>query len=184
MAHELILSTQATGRYFARRGALHASTAAARRALRQHRRDVFVMPGGDRDAWRPYRRRHQVEFAGRTGYARVALELGVPIVPVSNVGPHETFRVLTDGRQLARAVGLHRLVRAEIWPVHLSLPWGLAIGPWPHLPWPTRFSYRLGAPIAPEACSGAPTPEQVRRLDERVRQAVQAGLDELARTRG
>ena len=172
MAHELILSTEATGRYFEARGVLRASWASARAAI-DLGRDVVVMPGGDVDAWRPHRRRYEVEFAGRIGYARLALELGVPIVPVANAGPHDTLWVLADGRRVARALGLHRLVRAEIWPVHVSLPWGLAVGPWPHIPIPKLFRYRLGAPIHPASND---TPES---LDARVRHAVQSELDAL-----
>ncbi|HRG98734.1 MAG TPA: hypothetical protein PLR99_20925, partial [Polyangiaceae bacterium] len=73
-----------------------------------------------------------------------ALEARVPIVPVAHAGAHETLRVLTDGHRFARAVGLQRFARAEIFPVHLSLPWGLAIGPWPHIPLPTTLRYRFG----------------------------------------
>ena len=182
MTHEVILATEATGRYFATRGALRASEAAARVALTQFGRDVIVMPGGEMDAWRPHRRRWQVEFAGRTGYAKLALRLGVPIVPVAHAGPHETLWVITDGRKLARTMRLHHLARAEIWPIHVSLPWGLALGPWPHIPLPARFSYRVGAPIWPEACDGAPTAAQIAALDERVRGAVQVELDDLARS--
>jgi len=172
MTHEMILATETTGRFFAQRGALRASSAAAREALLGHGRDVIVMPGGDVDAWRPHRRRYDVEFAGRTGYARLALELGVPIVPVANAGPHDTLFVISDGRRLARALGLHRIARAEIWPLHVSLPWGLALGPWPHLPIPARFRYRIGPPIRPAGT--------VTALDAHVRDAVQSLLDELA----
>jgi 1-acyl-sn-glycerol-3-phosphate acyltransferase len=174
LTHEIILATETTGRYFARRGALRSSWAAAGEAISGYGRDVLVMPGGDLDAWRPHRRRYRVEFGGRVGYARLALELGVPIVPVANAGPHETLWVISDGRWVARAMGLHALFRAEIWPLHVSLPWGLALGPWPHVPLPARFSYRVGEPIRPEPGDDA------RSLDARVRGAVQSLLDELA----
>lgn len=180
--HELIFANQRLGRWFARRGVLHANRSLAFDVLTRWRRDLMVMPGGDRDTWRPYSRRYQVEFAGRTGYARLALEARVPIVPVAHAGAHETLRVLTDGHRFARAVGLQRFARAEIFPVHLSLPWGLAIGPWPHIPLPTTLRYRFGEPI--------PVPGDLRKGDEvseervlehdaRVRAAVQSLLDGL-----
>ena len=180
-AHELIFAHERFGRWFARRGVLHANPDLARSVLTRGR-DLMVMPGGDRDTWRPYSRRYEVEFAGRTGYARLALQARVPIVPVAHAGAHETLVVLTDGHRFARAVGLRAVARAEVFPVHLSLPWGLAIGPWPHIPVPTTLRYRLGAPI--------PVPDELRAGDEvtdamvhahdaRVRAAVQAMLDEL-----
>lgn len=179
LAHELILSTNATGEFFGRLGVLHASPDVALAALRDFGRDVLVMPGGDLDTWRPWRDRYQVRFGGRTGYARLALKAGVPIVPVANAGAHETLFVLTDGQKLARALGLQRLARARIFPVHLSLPWGLTVGPWPHLPLPAKLRYRIGAPI-PVPRREEPTDDEVRALDLKVQAAVQGLLHELA----
>lgn len=180
--HELIFANQRLGRWFARRGVLHAKPGLALEVLTRWKRDLMVMPGGDRDTWRPYSRRYQVEFAGRTGYARLALQARVPIVPVAHSGAHETLLVLTDGHRFARAVGLQRIARAEIFPVHLSLPWGLAVGPWPHIPLPTTLRYRFGEPIPvpEERLDGAEvTDAMVTALDARVRAAVQGLLDGL-----
>lgn len=180
-AHELVLSTEATGRFFARRGVLQASPEVALAALTEHRRDVLVMPGGDRDAWRPYKDRYRVTFAGRTGYARLALKAGVPIVPIAHAGAHETLFVLSDGARLAEALHLKRIARSSIWAFHLSLPWGLALGPLPHVPLPVTLRYRVGAPIELRRTRrGEPGEDEVRALDERVRVAMQGLLDGLA----
>jgi 1-acyl-sn-glycerol-3-phosphate acyltransferase len=182
MAHEVILSTQLTGEFFAKRGVLRGSRELANTVLRKFRRDLMVMPGGDLDTWRPYAERYQVRFSGRTGYARTALRARVPIVPVAHAGAHETLIVLSDGRKLARALRLPELARASIWPVHLSLPWGLAIGPWPHIPTPARLRYRIGSPIMPPAGLGPgeePSEEMVREHDAEVQAAVQRLLDDL-----
>ena len=184
LAHELILSTQATGTFFGRRGVLRGEPKIACQALRDWRRDVLVMPGGDQDTWRPYKDRYKVCFGGRTGYARLALEAGVPIVPVANAGAHETLIVLRRGRRIAEALKIKDLARAKVFPIHLSLPWGLAIGPWPHIPWPTTLRYRIGKPIMPlPRPEGGPTKDQIRAHDETVRSAVQGLLDELSASR-
>jgi len=182
MAHEILLSNRLLGSFLAQRGILHANEAIARNALVTHRRDILVLPGGDRDAWRPYSKRYEVCFAGRTGYARLALKTGVPVIPVAHAGAHETLIVLTDGRWFARKIRLHKLARAEIFPIHLSLPFGLTIGPWPHFPVPARLRYRVGPPVLPP--EGArpgeePDVEQVREFDRRVQAAVQGLLDAL-----
>jgi 1-acyl-sn-glycerol-3-phosphate acyltransferase len=185
MAHEFILATQLTGEYFARRGVLRGSREIAMKVLRDYRRDLMVMPGGDLDTWRPYSQRYTVRFGGRTGYARLALQARVPIIPLAHAGAHETLIVLSDGKKLARALRLPEIARASIWPVHLSLPWGLAVGPWPHLPTPARFRYRIGAPILPPASLGPgeePSEEMVSDHDRKVQSAVQALLDELKAT--
>lgn len=178
MAHEVVVGFRGLGRWFAARGVLRAGRATARSVLVDHRRDLLVMPGGDRDTWRPYKDRFRVCFGGHVGYARIALDHDVPIVPVVNAGAHSTLVVLADGHHFARLIGLHRLARADVWPVHLSLPWGLGIGPLPHIPLPVRIRYRVGAAIIPsEATRGAADP--VRTLDEAVRESMQGMLDSL-----
>ena len=183
LAHELLVSNRLTGPWMSQRGMLNANMNVARDALVVHRRDIMVLPGGDRDAWRAYRKRNEVCFAGRTGYARLALKTGVCLLPVAHTGVHETMMVLTDGHRFARAVGLHAAARAEIFPLHLSLPWGLAFGPWPHIPLPSRLRYRVGPPVPPPAGASPgeePDEELVREYDRRVRAAVQLLLDELS----
>ena len=186
-AHEIILGNGVTGSFFAKNGVIRADKRVARRVLTRWDEDLLVMPGGDLDVWRPFSKRFEVQFAGRTGYARLALESGVPVVPLANAGPQETFLVLTDGRRIAEALRLPQLVRAHIWPVHLSLPWGLAIGPWPHLPLPARLRYRFGPAIHPAdfgVIPGEPvTDEQVAAFDAAVRGGVQAQLDRLRNDR-
>ena len=180
LAHEIILATRATGEYFGQRGVLRGDPEVARRALTEWRRDVLVMPGGDQDVWRPYTERYRVCFGGRTGYARLALEAQVPIVPVANAGAHETLIVLRRGRRIAQLLGLNKVARANIFPIHLSLPWGLAIGPWPHLPPPKRLRYRIGAPIAPTwSGEGPPPADAIDALDVATRRAMQELLDRL-----
>lgn len=186
LAHEMVLGNRFTGEFFARRGILRAEPELAIETLTTFRQDVMVMPGGDLDAWRPYSMRYQVRFAGRKGYARTALMANVPIVPVANAGAHETLIVLTDGQWIALTFQLKKLARAHIWPIHLSLPWGLAIGPFPHIPLPVRLRYRIGTPIEPPERvppGTEPSPALIDAYDELVRAAVQNLLDELRETR-
>ncbi len=184
LAHEIILSNPRTGPWLARCGALKGDATVAIEALSQWRRDVMVMPGGDVDTWRPYRDRYRVCFGGRRGYARLALRAGVPVIPVANAGAHETLIVLARGERLARWLRLPRLARSRVFPVHLSLPYGLAIGPWPHLPPPCKLSYRIGPPVWPPAINGSPlTPALIDRFDQSVRTALQGLLDDLAQQR-
>lgn len=180
LGHELLFTTPPSGRFFEACGVLRATPGAAQRVLTEHHRDVLVLPGGDLEAWKPWSLRNVVHFGGRSGYARTAIRAQVPIVPVAHVGAHETLLVLRSGRRIARWLGLHKVARAEIWPLHLSLPWGLALGPLPHLPVPARFDYLVGAAIAP---AREETAEAVRDLDGRVRGALQAQLNELVARR-
>ena len=113
LAHEGVFATATTGRHFARSGILRAGPEVAARVVHEFGRSLIVMPGGDRDVWRSAKERYKVCFDGRKGYARTALTLGIPIVPVAHVGAHNTLHVLTDGHAFARKVGIYKLARAK-----------------------------------------------------------------------
>lgn len=168
------------GRTVARFGTLRAGPEMGQRILRDHRRDLLVYPGGDRDSWRAFADRHRVQFAGRRGFARLALQTGVPVVPMAHCGSHQSLVILSDGAALARLLGIPRAFRAEVFPVHLSLPWGLGVGPWPHLPVPVRFRFRVGAPVVPPPDVDPSDPRAIAALDEAVRASLQDALDALA----
>lgn len=182
LAHDMIFALPAVGEFFAKLGVLRATPGMGRRVLSETDRDLFVCPGGDKDTWRPWKDRWKVNFAGRKGYAKLALQTGVPVVPVANAGAHESLVVLTDGARLARRLHLPELFRAEIFPVHLSLPWGLGVGPMPHLPLPVHLRYRIGAPVPLPADlpkGVEPSAAAVEAYDLAVRGALQRLLDEL-----
>jgi 1-acyl-sn-glycerol-3-phosphate acyltransferase len=181
LAHEMVFALDGSARFFAQRGILRANRENARRILAERGRDMLVLPGGDLDTWRPWRDRYKVRFAGRKGYAATAIRNQAPIVPVAHAGAHDTLIVLDDGRRLAERLHFPELFRAHIFPVHLSLPYGVGIGPMPHLPPPTRLRYRMGRPIVPPVLreGEAITPRMVDDLDFRVRHALQRELDVL-----
>ncbi len=51
---------------------------------------VLVFPGGDYDSYRSTFAQNTIDFNGRKGYVRTAIEAGVPIVPSVSIGGQET----------------------------------------------------------------------------------------------
>jgi 1-acyl-sn-glycerol-3-phosphate acyltransferase len=103
---------------------------------------VLVFPGGDIEASRPYAARNEIRFCGRTGYARMAIQHDLPIVPIVTAGAGESLLVLSDGQRLATALGLDRRLRVKAVPVSVSVPWGLnvgLVGLLPYAPLPTKL---------------------------------------------
>lgn len=182
LAHDLVFRVPLLGTLLRRAGALPAGHRSALAALAADAK-VLVYPGGDLDAYKPSSRRHEVIFGGRKGFIRLALRSGAPIVPVVSVGAHESFHVITDGSDFARASGWKRLTRMEVLPVILGLPWGLWVGPIPHLPPPLKMRVRVLAPIAwPELdASSADDDAVVTRCYEQVLSTMQSALDEMVR---
>lgn len=139
---------------------------------------VAVFPGGDVEAAKPYQERHHIKFGGRSGYARLAMEHGVPVVPVVTAGAGNSLFVLSDGQRMAKALCLPRLLRVKTLPVTLSIPWGLSIGITailPYLPLPVKITTAVLPAMYPEE---GETPED---FSARVEQAMQARLDGLVR---
>ena len=74
-----------TAKLLRRMGYICAACANAAAALRASA-VVIDFPGGDDDAYRPTWPRNTIDFCGRTGYARTAIDAGVPIVPMVSIG--------------------------------------------------------------------------------------------------
>jgi 1-acyl-sn-glycerol-3-phosphate acyltransferase len=147
LAHEVTMRIPLIHQLIVPLGAVRASHDAAHRVLAAGSK-VLVYPGGDLDAFRPFRDRNRVVFGARRGYIKLALRENVPIIPVVAEGAHSTLIVLHDGQWLARTLRIDRLFRYQVFPVTLSVPWGLTIGmPLPHFPLPARIRIRVLDPI-------------------------------------
>nr|WP_260754523.1 lysophospholipid acyltransferase family protein [Mycobacterium sp. SMC-8] len=160
-------------------GVIEASRENAAAALRSGA-VVLVFPGGDYDSYRPTMTANVVDFAGRTGYVRTALEAGVPIVPVVSIGAQETQMFLARGDSIARRIGLTR-ARMEILPVSVGFPFGLSVIFPPNLPLPSKIVTRALDPVDITAEFGGDP--DIDEVDRHIRSVMQAALDELARKR-
>ncbi|MGP4056938.1 lysophospholipid acyltransferase family protein [Mycobacterium sp. 4D054] len=160
-------------------GVIEASRENAAAALRSGA-VVLVFPGGDYDSYRPTMTANVVDFAGRTGYVRTALEAGVPIVPVVSIGAQETQMFLARGDSIARRIGLTR-ARMEILPVSVGFPFGLSVIFPPNLPLPSKIVTRVLDPVDITAEFG--DDPDIDEVDRHIRSVMQAALDELARKR-
>ena len=142
---------------------------------------TILFPGGDHDSFRPTKERNRVDFAGRTGYVRIALEAGVPIVPVVSIGGQESQLFLTRGESLGRRSPLRRFFRTDMAPVQLGFPFGLVMTAPVNLPLPTKITTQVLEPVDVRAELG-PDPD-IDEVDELVRSRMQGALDELAARR-
>ena len=66
---------------------------------------VLVYPGGDYETFRPSWHGDKIEFGGRQGFIKLALERDVPIVPVVAIGGQETALFVTRGQRAAKLLG-------------------------------------------------------------------------------
>lgn len=162
-----------------RLGVIHASRENAEEVLRSGA-VVLAFPGGDYDAFRPTLSQNVIDFGGRTGYVRTAMEAGVPIVPAVSIGGQETQLFLTRGNWLAKRLGLKRF-RIEILPLTIGFPFGLTLFFPANMPFPAKIVYQVLEPIDIVARFG--TDADVHEVDAHVRSVMQSALDRLGRER-
>lgn len=148
LAHSVIVRMPGFNQVLVSLGALEASRENAERAFRQGYK-VLVYPGGDIESFRPFTERHRVKFGRRRGWVRLAIRNGVPIVPLAAAGAHSTAIVLTDGQWIADALNLDEWLRLEVWPLMLTIPWGLTVGPSPpYFPLPVKIATEFLEPMS------------------------------------
>ena len=165
--------------WLGRLGVIHASRENAAAALHSGAA-VLVFPGGDYDAYRPTASGNLIDFNGRTGYVKTAIETGVPIVPMVSIGGQETQLFLTRGTGLAKRLGLGRF-RVGILPVSVGFPFGVSVFVPPNIPLPAKIVTQVLAPIDIARDFGrAPDVDEV---DAHIRAAMQQALDKLSRER-
>ena len=146
LAHNLVLSMPGLG-FLRKHGTVAASHENARKALASGAA-VLVYPGGDYEVHRPIWERHRVDFGGRKGFIKLALDQDVPIVPVVAVGGQETYIPFSRGESLAKLLGLDRAFRLKVLPLSLALPWGLNVGDMlGHIPLPAKITVEALPPI-------------------------------------
>ncbi len=141
---------------------------------------VLVYPGGGREVAKRKGEKYQLIWKERMGFARMAIESGVPIVPFSAVGVEEMVDIVIDADhpalRPARALVERLGGRWElVWP-----PVVRGLGPTP-LPRPQRFYFSFGAPI--ETAGMTLDDESIREVRDRVERAVLDGIDFLQAAR-
>jgi 1-acyl-sn-glycerol-3-phosphate acyltransferase len=162
--------------WLARVGGVRACRENAHRLLRMGH-SVIAFPEGVKGAAKVYADRYRLQRFGRGGVVRVALEAGVPIVPVSVVGAEEAHPILFKLTTAARAVGLPFV------PVTPTFPW---LGPAGLVPLPAKWHVRFGAPIATDGLGTDAAQDEVlvSRMTEELRGQIQSMVDAERRARG
>ncbi|HME48847.1 lysophospholipid acyltransferase family protein [Mycobacterium sp.] len=182
-AHDALMAIPVIGRYFRAMGVLPAAPDSIATALAEGR-DVALWPGGEVDSLRPWSERDRANLAGRTGFVKMAIRAGVPIVPIATVGGADAMPVLIRGDRLSKALRLDRLLRLKVFPLAISLPWGVAPAALPQFPLPAKIRTRFMPPVRLDHDPGrADDDGYVERKYREVQERIQSGMDALARKR-
>ena len=178
LAHDLVFKAPGIRAMLIPYGTVPASPANMRRALARGAA-LLVYPGGDHETYRASWHSAEIDFAHRTGFARLAMQQKVPIVPVVSIGGQETALFLGQGERIARLLHLHRLLRVDVAPVQIAPPLGVTVFDLPgRIPLPAKITIQVLEPIdlAAELGPGG-DPEDAYTL---VTDRMQDALDVLA----
>ncbi len=150
---------------------------------------VLVFPGGGREVMKRKNERYQLLWKERIGFARIAIEHGVPIVPFASVGVEEMFEIVSDAEDLLRSpVG--DLLRAlgitkQPWFRHGEIIPPLSRGRGPgKIPRIERQYFYFGEPISTEPWAGQHEDRDACfESREKVRGAIEQQIEDLHEVR-
>lgn len=181
LAHDLVFKLPGIRALVTPYGTVPASPGNMRRALAQDAA-LLVYPGGDHETYRASWHSADIDFDHRTGFVRLALELGIPIFPVVAIGGQETALFLGQGERLARLLHLHQLLRLDVVPVQIGPPWGVTVLDFPgRVPLPSKITVEVLPAIDLAADLGVDA--DAEQGYELVTERMQEALDRLAAAR-
>jgi len=181
LAHDLVFKTPGIRSLLTPYGTVPASPDNMRAALARDAA-LLVYPGGDHETYRPSWESSEIDFAGRTGFVRLALEVGVPIVPVVAIGGQETALFLGQGQRVAQILRLDRLLRLRVAPVQIGPPFGVTLLDLPYrVPVPAKITVEV-LPAMDLAAELGDDPD-VEKAYDLVTGRMQDALDKLAEER-
>lgn len=153
-------------------GGAYAAREDARELLaRGHLLGVF--PEGERGFMKPVWDAYKVGRLGRGGFADLAQEASVPIIPVAIVGSEEVHPTVMVSKRLAMLVKL-------VFPEQRLDAVAIALNP---VPLPIRWRIRFLPPVEPTAPGHELDSLDQLELAENVRVTIQTALDDILSTR-
>jgi 1-acyl-sn-glycerol-3-phosphate acyltransferase len=171
MAEHLFARTPWAGTSLARMGSL-IGTPENCVAMLEAGECVMVFPEGARGANKPFRQRYQLQRFG-TGFLRLALETGTPIVPVGIVGAEEQQPGFANLESFGRRFNL------PSFPITISQPWFGLLGSVFALP--VKYHMYFGEPLHFEGDAwdtDAATEEKIETVKDAIRALLARGRAE------
>jgi 1-acyl-sn-glycerol-3-phosphate acyltransferase len=140
---------------------------------------VLTYPGGVPEVLNGRYGHEHIDWGGRHGFARIAIEARVPVIPIAGIGVNNGLIFLSSGRLLGRLLYRHILrlgpsyaayrnpLALGLFPVPLPLSMAVAV------PLPCRLTYVVGEPLYPPATTrDGVTPQEEQQFAHRVSDAM------------
>ncbi|WKG02055.1 lysophospholipid acyltransferase family protein [Mycolicibacterium sp. HK-90] len=149
--------------------------------LMAHDEPVMVFPGGGREIGKFKGEQYKLRWQGRSGFARVAIEHGYPIVPAALVGGDDVYVGVTTrdhwlGR-LSQTIGEKLTGQRD-----MAVPLIRGVGP-TLIPRPQRMYLRFAEPIGTTKPARTADTTWVDTVKRRTQEALEQSLAELLELR-
>jgi len=148
------------------------------RALMAAGETIVVFPGGAREVFKRRGERYTLIWGKRTGFARLAIEHGYPIVPFAAVGAEDFYDIVLDADDVLRSP-LGPLVRRLAPRPDVVPPLVAGVG-FTAIPRVQRLYFHFAPPVVTGPLAGRHEDEAVCwMVREQVRVAVEGGIARL-----
>jgi 1-acyl-sn-glycerol-3-phosphate acyltransferase len=177
MAEHLFKALPWIGTAWQRLGGVAAHPDNAYRLLHDEQQLALVFPEGTKGTGKRYSDRYRLARFGRGGFVQIAMQAGVPIVPIAVVGAEESMPILFKMRRTAK------LLNVPYVPITANM---LMFGPLGALLYlPAKFRLRVLPPIHFEepADQERYSRSRVMEASEQIRQQIQEALYDMLRER-
>lgn len=145
---------------------------------------ILVYPGGGREVAKRKGEQYKLAWKTRTGFARMAMEHGYPIIPVASLGADDAYDIHYDaydfkasklGQKLLANKTINRLLRNG----DVIMPFSTGVGFTP-LPRPERFYFSFGEPIETAPYQGVAHDREAQwKVRNQVMNALESELENL-----
>jgi 1-acyl-sn-glycerol-3-phosphate acyltransferase len=151
------------------------------RELMRHDETILVFPGGGGEIGKFKGEEYTLRWQERSGFARLSVENGYPIVPVGLVGGDDVYRSWTtrDSAYAKISAALSRRLNGR---PDMAMPLLRGIGP-TLIPRPQRMYLRFGPPIDTTTPLGVGNEQWVEIVRDRARLQLEDILADLLRLR-
>lgn len=117
--HQALFKVPFIGKHFRKIGAVSANFEQAEFVLSK---DVplLIFPGGNRQAFRSFSQRHDHTFPWAKGWAQIAVEKQIPVVPIKFIGTHQINPIFFNSKILSKILILPKLLQISWFPLSLA----------------------------------------------------------------
>ena len=142
--------------------------------LMRHNETVLVFPGGGREIAKFKGEEYHLNWRGRAGFARIAVENDYPIFPVGLVGGDDVYKSLVTRDSILGRLSRSISTRLTGHP-DMAMPLMRGVGP-TLLPRPQRMYLQFGEPIDTRKPGRVSTENWVGSVKENTQQSLEAIL--------